>query len=519
MAKTFFDNLLSAKDQADLAVRHGDEPVVEIHGPLRHLTALYERMRSVIDYQEERFIRRLAIRRILFRQFVIEGNRTAIGERLLRELIRAAYLENGRYPVRVAKELDTILEKYRLALPTLESRYAPPELIRMQRRLLGLAAGEIEEALNPANLDRLLTSRLEEEIASYLDRPVDDDIRSIALRSLWKADAELLAGYLLQTSQQDLAEEFAKNPTKKVGDLLRLVVKYEYHLRNRMTETTVRRFSRLIPPYLILADLVVRDKDNLAKLRDDLPRLERALETLVNERVQEIEGKLHRTILRTTIYIFITKIFTGLAIEVPYDLAVEGKISILPLAINLLIPPTLMFAAGLGIHAPGPANTKVLVERAKRILTGEELPPLQSVESITHRRPAIANIFFFIFYLATYLVSFGGLIWLLTLLDFNFASMLVFLFFLSVVGFFAFRIRGNAKELAMIRERESFFFLIFDFFALPFLRVGRFLSASVRQINIVLFVLDFLIEAPLKIVLVALEDWFAFLREKREELN
>lgn len=519
MAHTFFARFVDSLTTPAASTRRDDEPVVEIHGPLHHLTALYERMRTFIDYQEERFIRRLAIRRILFRQIIIEANQTNLGERLLRELIRSAYIENGRYPVRIAKDIDALLANYALALPVLERRYAPPELIRMQRRLLGLAAAEIEELLNPTGAESLLTDKLAGEIADYLDRPIDDEIRIIALRALWKADAELITASLLGSSQSDLNRRFHAKPADTVSDLLRLVIKIEYAARDRRIEAQIRRFARLVPPYIVLADLAEREPKKLAELEGNPDRLERALETLVQTRLEATEAKLHRAILRTTIYIFVTKIITGLAIEIPYDLAVEKKIIIPPLAMNLLVSPALMFAAGLGLHTPGPANTRILVDRARRILFDEPLPPVITVEAPTRRRPPLASVFFFAFYFATYLVSFGGLIWLLNLLAFNFASILVFLFFLCVVGFFAFRIRGTAKELAMIKERENFFFLIFDFFALPFLRVGRFLSSSFRQLNVALFVLDFIIEAPLKIVLVALEDWFAFLREKREELN
>ncbi len=148
----------------------------------------------------------------------------------------------------------------------------------------------------------------------------------------------------------------------------------------------------------------------------------------------------------------------------------------------------------------------------------ETLPALTDIHE-NRQHGSVANAFFSLFYFATYAIAFGGLIWILNLLHFNFVSILIFLFFLSIVGFFAFRIRTTAKELAVIREREGFLLLVFDFFALPFLQVGRWLSVTIRQMNIILFVLDFIIEAPLKIVFVAIEDWFAFLREKREELG
>ncbi|MFH1536657.1 MAG: hypothetical protein ABID45_01570, partial [Patescibacteria group bacterium] len=57
-----------------------------------------------------------------------------------------------------------------------------------------------------------------------------------------------------------------------------------------------------------------------------------------------------------------------------------------------------------------------------------------------------------------------------------------------------------------------------DFFSLPILKVGQWISLNFAKINIFVFVLDFIIEAPLKLVFEVLEDWFSFVREKKEEI-
>lgn len=518
----FRGQLIKAASGRDIPSPKAGESVIEIHGPIRHLTALYERFRTLLDYQEERFIRRLAIRRILYRHILIQGERKAIAEPLLRELIRAAYVENGKYPQSVAEQINELLEKYLTALPTIEQRYPPPDLIRAERRLLGIAAAEIEALLSPPEVDLILADRLSADIATYLDTPIDDEIRIIALRSFLKADSDLITWRLCHVADSDAHttwQEFIKKPATGVSDLLRMSAKYDALLGNREIEAKVRRFARLIPPYLILTDLAYQQPKRLEALAShQSDKLETSLESLVHERLTKTEAKVQRSIWRATIYIFITKVLFGVALEVPYDLRLLGHIAYVPLAINLLMPPILMFLAGLGIRTPSTANTELLVKRAKLLFLGGQLPPLADVET-PHRRTVFAHVFFLLFYFATYVVSFGGLVWLLAFLGFNPVSILIFLFFLSVVGFFAFRIRSSANELAVLREREGLTLLIFDFFALPFLRVGRWLSVTIRQINIILFVLDFLIEAPLKVVFVAIEDWFTFLREKREELS
>ena len=65
----------------------------------------------------------------------------------------------------------------------------------------------------------------------------------------------------------------------------------------------------------------------------------------------------------------------------------------------------------------------------------------------------------------------------------------------------------------------SFSYALVDFFSLPILRVGQWLSTSISRINIFIFIFDFIIEAPFKLFLNVLEEWFAFMKEKKEELQ
>ncbi|MBU1673748.1 hypothetical protein KJ839_04845, partial [Patescibacteria group bacterium] len=102
--------------------------------------------------------------------------------------------------------------------------------------------------------------------------------------------------------------------------------------------------------------------------------------------------------------------------------------------------------------------------------------------------------------------------------DFSVPSIFLFLLFLSIVSFFGIRLRQMARELVIVEKKESFTQAFFDFFGLPILKVGQWISLNFARINIFVFILDFLIEAPLKLVFEVLEDWFSFVREKKEEI-
>ena len=116
-------------------------------------------------------------------------------------------------------------------------------------------------------------------------------------------------------------------------------------------------------------------------------------------------------------------------------------------------------------------------------------------------------------------VTFGGVGILLDWVGFTWISALIFYFFLCVVSFFAFHIRQKAQEYAIVEVRERLHTIVVDFVSLPVLRAGQWLSNNISRINVFIFFFDFLFEAPFKMLLSVLEDWFGFLKEKKEELQ
>ena len=66
--------------------------------------------------------------------------------------------------------------------------------------------------------------------------------------------------------------------------------------------------------------------------------LEYALRTHIESEYIALDKRLDKGILRSIVFLLITKSIVSIAIEVPYDLFVHGAIVWLPLAINLLFP-------------------------------------------------------------------------------------------------------------------------------------------------------------------------------------
>ena len=103
-------------------------------------------------------------------------------------------------------------------------------------------------------------------------------------------------------------------------------------------------------------------------------------------------------------------------------------------------------------------------------------------------------------------------------LHFNIVSVALFVFFLTLVSYFGFRIRYNARKWKVNTDDEGVISLLWGFFTLPIVRTGRWLSQRFSSINIFVFFMDFILETPFKMILGTFDAFISYLREKREDL-
>lgn len=123
------------------------------------------------------------------------------------------------------------------------------------------------------------------------------------------------------------------------------------------------------------------------------------------------------------------------------------------------------------------------------------------------------------FYLLGFLASFGLIIWGLQKLEFGILSMVIFLVFISLISFAGTKLRERSRELEIIQRKESFLVFIVDFFSLPIIRVGKWLSGQWAKYNVIVVFFNFLIDMPLQTFIEFLEKWREFLKEKKEEIH
>lgn len=235
---------------------------------------------------------------------------------------------------------------------------------------------------------------------------------------------------------------------------------------------------------------------------------------------EELIAKVKRAVVRSFIFILFTKVFFALAVEGTFENIFYGSIQWLSLSVNTAIPPLLMAGVGFILPTPGKENSEQILAGIKTILF-ESTPhlgePFKLQKALEKKDPGLYTVFT-ILWMLTYLLSFGALILLLSWLGFTLVSQIIFLFFIAVVSFLSYRI-GLLSRTYVVGERQGWLTPLVDFFFMPIVRVGRDLTEGISQINVILFIFDFIIETPFKGMFGFLEQWFLFIHAKRENLE
>jgi ABC-type multidrug transport system fused ATPase/permease subunit len=177
----------------------------------------------------------------------------------------------------------------------------------------------------------------------------------------------------------------------------------------------------------------------------------------------------------------------------------------------------LMLISGTFVKSPPQNNIKMVGSAVKNIIENRRLDDKQ-ITLLRIKKPA-SYLVFNIFYTLFSAAILTGVIWLLLFLKFNFVSIGLFFFFVSVVSFFSFRIRNIALELAMKRSKDDALTSVLELFFLPFIRIGRAISDRFTAFNPTILILDLLIEAPLKTIIKVVNSWLRFINAKKEELE
>lgn len=500
------------------AAKHGrKQPTVEVNEAVGMWAFAYEKLRNSVENREESILLRGAIRRILKRRLSPLWNYESTASALVRELIWARYLKNETVPQHSVDEIEVLLTKY----STLRQAVVGlPQSEEWQDWILGIAACDIERIL----VDRTASYALAEVMFQWLQKKlVIEDLaeedKEIQLylaihRSLLKSDKTLLTYHLFNIAVDNWQTATGEEALLVARELPSIRRTIDSQLNFSLSQELVRVVKKQVPAFLILDDIVDENPELALSNLTQPDSLKRKVEQFCGQRYAAIDKRIRTAIIRSVIYIFITKVGIALLLEVPFDRYFYGQVHWAQLWFNVLAPPLFMAVMGMSIAKPSPKNTVAIEEQLQQIVVGKVEPEkvvLQPRKSSSGSW--LSGIFGFIS-----LATFMAVAWVLWQFEFTLLGIGLFLFFFCVVVFFTYRIRQIAREMTVVRQKENFIEGITTVITLPFLALGYRLSAEFGKINVLTFVLDVLLEAPFKFILDLAESWVNFVRVKREEV-
>jgi hypothetical protein len=503
------------------------ENKIEIGETISRLAFFYEKFRNSIDYKEEHLLRKNATHRILKRRFVPGVDTQTIAEPLLKELIQGGYLKNKGVPESKIIEIGEIIDKYALLINHVYQHHKSSDNKEVFDWIVSVCACEIEENLGYKATERAMVDfmyHILNERIIIKGNNKHSDIRDIQiyisiLKTLVRYDSDMIGYNILryyfpdwQKPQHHLVDYLAKN-------IVHIKFKIELQQENYLGERINRIVRKYIPIFAILMSIIEKNPEKSLELFQDPLKLEKVIKESCEEKYKQVRAKLKRTSFRSIIYIFLTKMLVALILEIPYELFLtDEKLNYLPLAVNVIFHPALLFVIALIIRVPTEENTKKISAGIKDIVYNYPEKNIKHYIKPAIERGVFTDLVFQSLYFLTFFITFGFIIFVLYVLNFNIVGVVLFILFLSLVTFFGFRVRQGARELLIEDDRDSFVTVIINFFSVPIIRAGRFMSQKFAKINFLVFFFDVIIEAPFKLIMDIFEDWSSYIKEKKEEI-
>ncbi len=543
-AKRVFQAVYNEIKREEKKTEYNDEPTINVSDLISKMAFFYERLRNAVDYEEDHLLRKNAIYRILKRQIFIEGvlrspDSLELSEHLLRELIRGAYLPNNKIKETKILKVSKILKKYillkNLSLKSSDNKESK-EKHKFAFWLISLAACEIEDYLGENETKRAIVTSLFDLLTKKVQLALNNKFSDSELklqiylsicRTFLKYDKDMMILVAFKYYNQGWIKkekgEIVFPDDQAIEKVAVSLIRVKKEIERQLKHPLARQLDKVVRKYAlyfsILEEVLDKEPAERYKLLKAQPKAFFAQVSKVCEKkYKKVKSKLWGAAIRSIIYIFLTKSIFAVLIEVPAIYWLGEELKIFTLAINIAFPAVLLFLIVLFSAIPGKSNTSKIIEGVKEIVSENEKVNMITIRA-ARERSALLNFFFHLLYGACFSVSLYVIFLVLSSINFNWVSILIFLFFLAFVSFFSVRITKNVKELLIIEKRDSFMAFLVDLFYMPIIVAGKWLSNNASRINVFIFIFDFIIEAPFKVLVNIAEDWTQYIKERKDKLS
>ncbi|MFA6514615.1 MAG: hypothetical protein WCT50_05055, partial [Patescibacteria group bacterium] len=344
-----------------------------------------------------------------------------------------------------------------------------------------------------------------------------------------KLDKEMLSFVLFKYYNESWTElgkkdKFTPEDDKKLSKIAANIQELKTKINGQLNHPIAKQLDKIVRRYSLFFNVLSETiSEDPAKVYAEIQKGEKGFVNLIRKtcekKYNKAKSRLWRAAMRSIIYIFLTKSIFVFLIEVPAIKWFNEPLNMLSLGINVAFPAILLFFIVLMTQRPQEDNTNRIIEGIKEIsfLGKEKKQPM--ILRIPKKRNFLASLAFNLIYSASFLFSVYLIIKGLGFIGFNWVSITIFLFFLAFVSFFSIIVARGVKDLMIIERKENLGTFIIDLFYMPIILVGRWLSNNMSRVNIFIFIFDFIIEAPFKILVEVAEDWTKYVRERRDNME
>jgi len=507
--------------------RPNDLSKIEVSQTVSFFALVYERMRNAVEFREDHLILRAAIERILKRRLALNPSGEDEAENLIRELLWARYFDNGTLGKNDVDQVQKIIDVYLKVRKKLIIGRPTDYQIYLNDFIFDLLTSEIEESLNPEKSQKKAAQtfyiyqvlRKKIKIQELSEAQKDAIFLAALEKNYRKSDRAHQRYHLLITFYQPLNNYSSEELEKLIPKLPDIFKKIDGFIKNPYIDIMTKFIKNNLPPFLIVFDILDKKINEAEMILTNQEKLKNEIDYVCREKYQQLSNKIKSLAIRAFIYIFLTKMVFALILEFPLSNYFYGAADLRSITINTLFPPILMALIVLSFRIPDEENTKRIFLRLIEIINKNQ--EFEEQVSLFTKKTKIKKpllIFgFTVFYSLTFLITFSLIYEILTQLNFNLISQAIFIFFVSVVTFFSYRIKQSVNELKL-SEKESIFTPLIDFFFMPVLSLGKFFSQEIVKLNFFIFIFDFIIEAPFKLIFEIIEEWIAFVKKRKEEI-
>lgn len=506
-------------------------PLLNVDEVASKVAAFYEKIRGIIEWKEEHLLRKAAIERILKRRLFLVEDEKEIASPLVLELIRGGHFPNNSIEEAKIDTVQRVIHKYIFIIKNSSPANGEETKIQLFGWILGIAACEIEEILDPPQKERALIDYMTELIKEKIeinegifviggitDQEKEKQIYIAVHKALFKLDSPIISYHLLKFYYSQWANLSREQLEEAAINIYSIKKKINKDLNHPLSEKVYQVCERYDTSYLILGDILTQDPIGANEKLSNPENLESLIKKAYDKRFKSSKERILRAAIYSVVSIFLTKITIAILIEAPFDMFIAHQFSYPVLALNVLIPPALMFIMILTIRPPSRENLQRVILEVMKITYESKKKDIYQIKP-SPKRGCIMGGFLLLLYLLSFVISFGFIIWGLMKLDFGVLSIIIFIVFLSLILFAAIKLKHRAKELQIEEEKETIITSLFDFLTLPIAQAGKWLSSQWERYNVLIILFNLLIELPFQLIIEFLEQWRSFLREKKEEIH